>query len=257
MNIINKSVFYNSLIGVFIFINIAAVKTFAQTTPPVPEKPSSTLQYPEPVIDDKITGRAVIPAAISQGFAVDLAGKVLTGNWDIKGRVLAIEKGEILLKTEKQETGRFVYRLPKSARLPVKVDQQISILKTLKGFEGTLGYIVRVDLNNSIALASGRIFGNKPIEVKILEELSLKQVSGKEEIISNSKFEKMSKIPVLLQIKKEEKLFTIGEPYEFDINDKKFVVIVNESSNVIPTKEYEAISEGKGYTLEYAIILKE
>lgn len=238
-------------------LSFFTVKVLAQEkTPPKPKEPSTILQMPKPVTVKEITGRATLPEKLTHGFAIDVADKVLTGNWDVKGRVIALEDGGIIFKTEKEETGHFVYRLPKGMKFVSNREQQIFIKRILEGYAASLGHIMYVTSENDLIIASGRIFGDKPREVRITKDLLLQQSPDQTIVISKSRYETIHKVPVALISDDKSIKVSIGEPAEFAIKGKSYLILVTESSETIPTKEYERIAEGKGYSLEYVITLK-
>jgi hypothetical protein len=260
MKINNTTLAYQRVVGFLLtvaYLLFLSTAVFAQEkTPPKPKEPSTILRMPNPVTVQEMKGRATLPEQLSHGFAIDVAEKVLSGNWDVRGKVIALENGTVAFKTEKEETGHLVFRLPKGMRFIPKPNQQISIKRAVQGFGGSLGHMTRLTSENELILASGRLYGDRPREGSVFQKLSLRQVSDRTQVASKTKYETTYKVPVVLTSDGASVRLSIGEPAEFTFAGRKFLALVTESSETIPAKEYEGIAEGKGFSLEYVISLK-
>ncbi len=260
MKINNKTLAYQRVVGFLLtvaYLHFFSTAVFAQEkTPPKPKEPSTILRMPNRVTVQEVKGRATLPEQLSHGFALDVAEKVLAGNWDVAGKVIALENGTVAFRTEKEETGHFVFRLPKGMKFIPKPNQQISIKRAVEGYAGNLGHKTHLTSENDLILASGRLYGDRPREVSILQKLSLRQISDRPQVASETKYETTYKVPVVLTSDGATVRLSIGEPAEFTIKGRKFLALVTESSETIPAKEYEGVAEGRGYTLEYVISLK-
>ena len=94
---------------------------------PVPERASSTLEVPKPVRAERLKGKASLPEELKLGFALDLADTLVTGDWDVVGKIMSHKDRRVSFKTENGADGRVVYRLPKGLELRVRPNQQIGI----------------------------------------------------------------------------------------------------------------------------------
>lgn len=225
-------------------------------TPPKPKEPSSTLHMPNPVTVKPLQGSATLPEGVQHGYAVDVADRILTGNVDIKGRVTALESGRLVFATDKQQTGHLVYRLPRGMTLKLKTNDDFSLTRTMTGRGASLGYGLLLTGGKDLTLASGRVNGDIPNNITIVAGLTLRQAQDRSKKAAEGRYETTYNAPVTLVSDGQAKRLTTGEPTEFAFKGKTYLVMIRESSEIVPTKEKEASSEGQGFTLEYAITLK-
>ena len=225
-------------------------------TPPKPKEPSSTLHMPNPVTVKPLQGSATLPEGVQHGYAVDIADRILTGNVDVKGRVTALEAGRLVFTTEKQETGHLAYRLPRGMALKLKHNDQFSLTRTMVGRGVTLGYTLLITGGKDLMVASGRAFGDTPNNLTILPGLVLRQVQDRTKVSAQGRYETTYATPATLTSDGQTKRLTTGEPAEFTSKGKTYLLMIRESSETVPAREKEGVSEGQGFTLEYAITLK-
>jgi len=212
---------------------------------------------PAPIESRVIRGEATLPEELVLGFALDVSDTVLAGDWDVVASIIGIEERTVIFETEKGETGHLVYRIPKGMQFPLlEPKQPISISRNMRGYEASLGYQLHVTSEDDLMLSSGRIFGEKAQEARILPRLLLQQIPEKATVLSESKYETIYQVPVYLILNEKPRELKLGELTEFMLDRKVFLIMVTERSNVIPNEEYKGVAEGKGYTLEYVLVPK-
>ena len=230
------------------------VSVLAQETPPAPKEPVSDLKMPKPVMFQELKGKANLPKQLKMGFGLDLAGKILSGNWDVKGKITAVDNEKVVFTTEKGETGNLVFRLPKGVRLSLAADELVSIKRTMRGYRAALGYKLVVANMEMLAITSGRLFGDSPQKVKIWDGLILEQGQKLGQTLSESKYETTYQAPVYLITDGRRIQLALGEAHEVTVQRKTYKVMIHKSSKIVPTKEYENVAEGSGYVLEYVAV---
>ena len=228
---------------------------FAQQKPPAPKEPVSNLKMPSPVKFQELKGRATLPKQGNLGFGLDLAEKVLHGNWDIKGKVTAVEADRVTFTTDKGEVGNLVFRLPKGLRLSLVANEAVSIKRTTMGYRAVLSYKLLVASSEKLVITSGRLFSDSPQKVKIWDSLILEQ-DGELGQGLKTKYETTYQVPVTLTIDGGKIELALGEAHEVIVQGKTYNVMMYQSCKVVPTKEYEGVAEGSGYVLEYVAVPK-
>lgn len=245
------------LIACLTFLPSCASNETPEQTPPKPKEPATILSMPAAIEPEVVRGKASLPEELVLGFALDVGDTVLAGDWDVVASVIGLENRTVIFKTEKGEIGHLVYRIPKGMQFPLlEPKQPISIKRNLRGYEASLGYQLQVTSEDALMLSSGRIFGGKPQEAAISQRLLLQQIPDKATVLSESKYETIYQVPVYLIVDKKPVELKLGELTEFMLDGKIFLIMVTESSNVIPNEEYKGVVEGKGYALEYVLVLK-
>jgi hypothetical protein len=224
--------------------------------PPIPKEPAATLQMPPSVRAEEKRGQATLPEELKLGFAIDLADRVVSADLDIQATIKNIENRTVVFQTDKGETGHLVYRLPPEIPLSLKVGQPINIKRKFRGFEMSAGYELAITSEGNPLLASGRVSGDKPLEIRIGKDLVLRQVEEQRLVGSQSKYETTYQIPVVLNANNAMTAASIGKPAELGVEGKSFIALIMESARIVPTKEYEGVAEGRGYTLEYVVALR-
>jgi len=224
--------------------------------PPTPEVASSELKLPDAIKAGDVKGQATLPDQLRLGFALDIAGIIPSGDWDIQATVTSIENRVLAFRTEQGETGRLVYRLPKEMQLPIKLGQPISIKNKIIAFEVSQGYALLLTSEDNSVLASDHLLGQQPLEAKPLEGLSLRQLGEQKTVLNQSKFDTIYQVPVSLSAGGQPINIPMGKSTEVKLNGKSFLLMVTESTESIPTKEYAGVAEGRGYILEYVITLQ-
>jgi hypothetical protein len=224
--------------------------------PPTPQVPSSELKMPEPVKSEEIKGQATLPEELPLGFALDVAGKIAGDDWDLQGTVTSIENRIVILRTEKGESARLVYRLPKEVQLPLKVGQPVSIKKSFVGFEGRTGSALLIISEGKSVLAAGRVFGEQPLEAKIPEGLSLRQIGERKTVLNQNQYDTLYQVPVSAASGGRTIDVPMGKPTALTLQGKSFLALVTESTESSHTREQERTAEGRGYMLEYVITLQ-
>ncbi len=239
------------------FLPSCASNETQEQTPPKPKEPVTTLKMPAPIEPKVIKGEATLPEELVLGFALDVGGTVLAGDWNVVATVIGFENRTVIFKTEKGEIGHLVYRIPKGVQFPLlKPKQPVSIRRNMRGYEASLGYQLHVTSEDYLMLSSGRIFGGEPQEAAISQRLLLQQIPDKQTVLSENKYETIYQVPVYLIVDKKPVELKLGELTEFMLDRKVFLIMVTESSNAIPNEEYKGVVEGKGYALEYVLVLK-
>lgn len=239
------------------FLPSCASDETPEETPPKPKEPATTLSMPATIESKVIRGKASLPEELVLGFALDVGDIVLAGDWNVVASVTGLENRTVIFRTEKGEIGHLVYRVPKGMRFPLlKPEQPISIRRNMRGYEASLGYQLHVTSEDDLMLSSGQIFGEKPQEATISQRLFLQQIPDKATVLSESKYETIYQVPVYLIVDKKPVELKLGELTEFMLDGKIFLIMVTESNNVIPNEEHKGVVEGKGYALEYVLVLK-
>ena len=242
-----------TLTGCSLFRKASGGSASQQKTPPKPEQPSSVLQLPATVRAEEIKGQASLPEELKLGFALDLAGKVVPGNWDVQAKVVSADKNSIAFQTGKGESGHLVYRLPEQMQLPLKSGQSIEIKRTLRGYQVSLGYELLVTSDGRTMVGSGRLFGDNPIAVSVGKDLSLQQVSAQTLSPPDDKNGGNYPVAVIVSSSSSRQSMTMGKLTDFDLQGSKLSALVTESVLIVPPKDSEGAAEGKGYILEYVV----
>jgi len=223
-------------------------------SPPPPKEPSSDLRMPEAVKHQDKKGNASVPEDSKLAFALDLSGIIKTGDWHIEGKVSSTENSAISFVTDKDETGHFVYRLPKDFRLTIEEKDWISIDRTMAGYGASLGYKLSVSGKDSLELASGKLYGNNPQQVKLSKDIILKQDTAFGKVVSESKYETIYHVPVAIMYDRKILQLDPNKTIGVEIHGIKYNLLITRSFLGIPSKGYEGVVEGSGYSLEYILV---
>lgn len=227
-----------------------------EKNPPAPKKPVSELKMPEPIRSQEIKGLASIPEGIKIGYALDLSNMILMGNWNIQGKVAAINHEKISFVTEKDEKGNFVYRLPEKFELSINSGESIDINRLLIGFEASLGFQLLIQSKNNIILGAGRINDKSPQIIKVTNGITLQQSKEQGKVLSESDFETIYDVPITLITDGRSTELKQGKAQDIKLGEKTLRILVYQSQEIIPSEKYEGVSEGSGYILEYVVITK-
>jgi hypothetical protein len=227
-----------------------------EKTPPAPKVPSSTLKLPKPVKAGEIRGRASLPENAKTGFALDLAGKVVPGNWDVKGKVSSVEAERIMFVSERGDSGSLVFRMPKGMKLSIAQNDPVRIRRTMKGTEGNLGHEVLLESGAKMVAAAGRLYGSGPLTATIASGVSVEQGKGQYKLLAASEYDTTYQVPLTLKAGGKTTILEPTGSKEATIGGRGQMVNVVESIRVVPSKKHESTSEGAGYTLEYVIASK-
>ena len=230
---------------------------FAQKMPPAPKEPVSDLKMPEPVLFQEIKGKATLPAQLKLGFNLDLAERIKTGNWDVNGKVAAVDSEKVVFVTERGEAGNLVFRLPEGLRLLIRTGEPVSIKRTMRGFQAALGHELVITSARRLVVSSGRLFGDSPLKVKVWDGLTILQERELDKPLSESKYETTYQVSVTLLADGGRIQLALGTPSMVTVDGKAYTVMIKNSSKLIPNKEYEGLVEGSGYSIEYVAVCKE
>lgn len=254
---------YNALVKSLTSLTIMALvvcgtnSVFAQEKePPAPKEPVSNLIMPKPVKSQELRGRAKLPEQLKLGFALDLAEKILPGNWDFKGHVSAIDAEKVTFTTDQGQTGNLIFRLPEGFQLSLVSGDAVSIKRKTIGYSASLGYELVVASSEKLVSTSGRLFSDSAQEVSLWDGLTLEQSQELGQVLSRSEYETIYQVPVTLSIDGRETQLIPGEASEVVDGGKTYRIMVQESSRIVPTREYEGVAEGSGYVLEYVAVPK-
>lgn len=224
--------------------------------PPEPKKASTNLVLPKAVVFQEEQGLAILPKQLGLGFAVDLAGRIVLGDWAIEGKVTAVSTENVAFTTNKNEPGHLVFRLPKGFELPLAVGDPVSITRKTSGYQASLGYYLVVASDDQPVMASGRQFGISFQKTKMLDGFALEQDPAAEQVLTESKYETIYQVPIGYIADGEAVKLIPGEARQVTIQGQEFEVMILRSFRVVPTKEYEGVAEGSGYILEYVMVAK-
>ena len=114
---------YNCIlvINLCVILLISSLAVQAQEMkPPKPKDASTDLVIPGPLEVQEIQGNATLPGDLVLGFALDLNGELMMGNWDLKGKVATHGDRLISFNTDQGQAGNLAYRLPKGFNIEVK-----------------------------------------------------------------------------------------------------------------------------------------
>ena len=226
-------------------------------TPPAPKEPSSVLRPLTPVRAAEIGGRASIPEGVKLGFGLDVADKVIAGEWDVQGVVAASEPGRLVFKTDKGEAGNLVYRIPKEQLLRLAAGDPVAIKRKAKGFKAALGYELMVSSSQRTIIASGRLFGETPLKAAVMDGLVIEQGKEPVRMLGESKYEITHEIPVAVTAGDGPQMHAeTGAGQEVTVKGRKYQVLVQTSNRVVPTKKYGGLAEGSEYVLEYVVLAR-
>jgi hypothetical protein len=109
---------------------------------------------------------------------------------------------------------------------------------------------------DALAVASGRVPGGSPVTVEVRKNLTLAQQKERGKVLSEGKLETIYEIPVTLTSAGRSTRLTVGQPTEVVVDGRPHVVLVLESSLVVPAKDNPGLAEGPGYFLEYVLTPK-
>jgi hypothetical protein len=222
--------------------------------PPAPEAPVSDLQLPDPVVPGDIRGEASLPDRLSLGFAMDLDGRLLGGNWSVEGNVTEVTPGRLTLVSNQQREGHFVYRLPAGLRLFMRPGQTISVQRDAHLFQSSMGYNLLVESSGELALAAGSLVGSAPREVRIRPGLFLRQIGQRAGILRDTKYETTYVIPLVLSVGGMDRRLQEGELTDFGFGLRDYSILVLRSSETVATENYKGIFDGGGYLLRYVLV---
>jgi hypothetical protein len=229
----------------------SSASSSGQVLPPAPAVPISDLKMPESVVAEAITGPASVPASQKIGFALDLDNRVLIGDWTEQGRVTAVDPGKLTFVTAKGKKGNLVVKWPEGFQLPMKADDTVTIRRIVQPYLGAQEQRVSIAHEDKPLVDYGRVYGARPKQVSISENISIEQTTGPGKVLSETKFETTTQIPVEFVHGHKRIALNIGEPQLVQVGGKRFSVMISSSMRVVPTPEYEGVAEGAGYRLEY------
>ena len=256
MNTIYKN--FISPLVVILTITLVFSETYSvlgqDLTPPAPKEPSSDLSMPEPVVFQEIKGSASLPVELELGFALDVGGMIIPGNWEVEGKVISHDNRTITFLTEKNETAHLVYRLPKGFQIGLEKEDGLFIQRELRGFQTSMGYRIMLHGPDSIEVASGILQGESPHEVGITEGLVLFQEKASKEVMTESQYETTYWVPVFAVTEEGKIKLDLFEPIDLKIHGMMYRVMIRQSNMVEPTKGYDHVAKGAGYIMEYIVL---
>lgn len=239
------------------FILHGSISIFGQEMkPPAPKEPSSNLQLPEPVVFQEIKGSASLPEELILGFALDLGGVILPGNWDVQGKVVSSDNRVITFSTEQGQTGHLVYRLPKGFQLLLADDDVVKLKRNMNGYQTSLGNKFTLLSSDSLEIASGVLPGEFPHKVMIQDGLTLQQEKEVGSLLSESKFELTYMVPVYALTEDGKIKLTLFEPEVIKLDNTRYRIMILQSSKIVSQDKFEETSEGNGYILEYVVAVE-
>jgi len=247
--------FMRKALFLWMSVIISFTSILAQVNPNAPKVAVSNLAYPDPVIHQETKGAANLPEQLTLGFSLELEGILVTGNWDIQGKIVSTDSSRISFITESNQKGNLVYRIPREMTIVLKDGDPISIKRIMKGFQSSLGYELAIKSFDYLHIYSGKMFSEEPLKIKISDDLSLYQDEVNERVLNESKYETFYMVPVELISDQDSRVITVGQTHREAFQDIAYSVFVKNSSRTLPAKEYEGLAEGSGYALEYLIVI--
>ncbi|UCF78045.1 MAG: hypothetical protein JSW03_07980 [Candidatus Eiseniibacteriota bacterium] len=226
----------------------------AEKEPPVPATASSELQMPDAVRSGHLEGEASVPDEIPLAFAADLAGKLLTGDWNVRGEVSAVEDGKVTFLSDHQQTGHLVYRLPAGLRILLAPNRPFSLRRDAEFYAAGLSYDLVALSAGDLIVTSGRLFGPVPQRSRIWKELSIRQANQREAIIGESKYGTTYSVPVLVVVEGQTTSVEVGIVEQIRLGAETYSLLVLRSCEGVPSEEYGGVFEDAGFGLEYVVV---
>jgi hypothetical protein len=211
------------------------------------------------------------------GFALDVAGRAQTGNWDVTGKVIENVGGRLTLKTDSGEEWHLVYRLPEGQVLDVKPGQSVTIKRVQSIIGSRLAYDLHISSGNDLVLAASRqfrttapkdaagasrLFPAEGMATAPLRSIAFWGDADRKEPMKATKYTTVYKVPINVQsllpgqANSGVKSLVSGERASLSVDNKPFSITVTESREVVPKPEFKGVLEGSGYTLEYVVSKK-
>lgn len=181
--------------------------------------------------------------------------KKATGKISMNGIIQEMEKGKLVIKTDQGQSVQMLFFIPGNQQLLISKGSAVRITSNdeLKG--ASMNRALQLESNNWIIFSSGIITDNLPIRIVVNKNIMLQQdVYNEKSIISDSKYDTHYSVPLNLVNNGERRIVEQKKDFFFENNNQKYKLVVNLSSYSIPKKEYESVSEGQGYFLDYLLL---
>jgi hypothetical protein len=235
-------------------LHITTLTCFAQEMkPPLPKDAMTVFQYPEPVISKELKGNASLPSQAKLNFGLDLGNLVRRGNWNVQGQITSVAENKVSFKTSSGEKGNLVFRLPDRMILPLKSGMFFKLNRKIIGIDSSLGYSLVLESQTIKMVLSGRLHSHKPLRLDFTERFRLVQ-KGKGSILSDTKFEKIYKVPVSIEVGTRKIDLPLNENTNVELNGGVYNIHILQSTLTEPSKRYKGLEEGSGYYLEYVMV---
>ncbi|MFN8254879.1 MAG: hypothetical protein U0W24_04270 [Bacteroidales bacterium] len=222
--------------------------------PPEVKQPTLDLKLPE-VLKQEDTVPPMTKDTTSFIYRILLNDKIPPDKFSLSGTLVAVEKGNLLVKTAQGQL-QMQYFIPKNESLLIEKGGQITITTNNEIKDASFNKLLHLEASKGVILSSGRITDNSPIQIIINKNLSLQQSSyNKKMIISNSEYDTHYSTTLFLVNNGNKKSMEQKKEFVFENNNQKYKLMIQLSSFSIPKPEYQSSSEGQGYYLEYLLYM--
>lgn len=250
----------------------------AAAQPPAPKVSSGTVELPPAAKPEtEFDGEPKLPADLRLGFAVEVGGKTIVGNWRVQGTITELENGRVSFTTPDQKIGHLHFRLPKGQEFPLKQDQSFVATKSVTQSDGNLGYNFTLLSGDDLVLLARRAHQPEPPTPQSTspflgamgamvnaQDVNYWAPQERGEPSHRSRFVDVYDIPIDIRRQQNAHLLSGGQPLsaarstdEFNLTDQKpFDLTLLESRLVVPRASVGQAVESAGYTLEYVMIRK-
>lgn len=223
--------------------------------PPEVKEATVELKMP-PAVPQEDTSKADFKQDTTRfNYQIMVDNKKATGKISINGIVQEMEKGKLVIKTEQGQSVQMLFFIPGNQQLSISKGSAVRIISNeeLKG--ASMNRTLQLESNNWIIFSAGIITDNLPVRIVMNKNIILQQeMYNEKSIISDSKYDTHYNASLTIIINGEKRNVEQKKDFFFESNNQKYKLVVNLSSYSIPKKEYESVSEGQGYFLDYLLL---
>jgi hypothetical protein len=198
-----------------------------------------------------------VPEQATLDFALDVNEELRAGDWDIRGKVTTVDGGVVMLQTEKGETARLAFKLPKGLALPLKPGEHIRIKRTVETKDAAFGWRMELTKGNEMLVEAACTFGKEPQKQRGTQGIVIAQKTPeKEQPLHRDKYGTVYAAKVDFTTKDGvSRGANLMDP--ISLSDGHNALIVVQSAKRVPNKKGDGVLEGPRFTLEYVIAPKE
>jgi hypothetical protein len=176
----------------------------------------------------------------------------------LSGTVSELTKTRLAFKTSEGKSILMDYTLPGNQALLLSSNESVSMVKKENVKDASYNKFLILKGNKGIIISSTSQINGSPIQLQLNSGLEIRQGNyDAKKIVSDTKYDTQFSVPVSLLLNGKQIPLDPANPLVFTYNAAKYKLSVFQSRYIVPKKDFQSVSEGQGYFLNYLLLLTE
>lgn len=176
----------------------------------------------------------------------------------LTGTVSELTKTRLSFKTAEGKSIMMDYTLPGNQALLLSPNESVSMIKKENVKDASYNKFLVLEGSKGIIISSTSQINNAPVRLELNRGLEIRQGDyDAKKIVSDTKYDTQFSVPVSLMLNGKLIALDPATPLIFTYNAAKYKLSVFQSRYIVPKKDFQSVSEGQGYLLNYLLLLTE